>query len=159
MKGSALRYPHMALTTDDVRAAAFGRKLTLPLPWEQGGFMFRALVVSTVLALTVWQNAMLTCLAWCESEAATADCHHHQEESAARPASMVTNQDCEQMGLDGRAFLREEKRRTIATSEAVAAVLVRDLRLAHLTPLARPEQQPGRDRSFESRPLTPALRI
>ena len=123
----------------------------------QGHHVFRTAVLSIVLTLAVGQNAALLCGTWCNRHAATATACHHQDPVTFRKVAAGDN--CWHQVLNTPAVLQENVRRDASLPDADYAIPVPSYRLAHSTTDARPGQEPGREWSLDTRPLSTALRI
>jgi hypothetical protein len=71
--------------------------------------VFNSTVASIVLAMAVGQNALLMCRAWCEPPAPVMSACHHG--SSASPTVSGDGDSCDDLELQGAAFLREDLRR------------------------------------------------
>lgn len=115
----------------------------------------RAAVLSIVLTLAVGQNApLLLCRAWCDQQAAAASGCHHQ--NPAPSLSMAGDDSCDNVLI--AAFLREQVRRGVSSPDRDHAIPVLLYQLAPSATDVRPGQQPGRECSLETRPLSTVLR-
>ena len=76
--------------------------------------MFRAAVVSIVLALATGPNASLLCSTWCH-QAATAGCEHGDTTGA---QTIAANDICPMTVGTSSAYVREDVRRGTSTSQA-----------------------------------------
>lgn len=123
-------------------------------------FPFRAVVVSIVLTLAVAPSAALLCRAWCHPQVAAAStCHHEQPSATSSVVADATCDECEKVALGAAQFLREEVRRSVSNLDVDHAIVVARYPLAELTSDARPDREPGRQCSLETRPLATILRI
>ena len=119
--------------------------------------MFRAAVLSIVLALVATPQVPLLCAVWCHSEASAAGpCEHPDTGSA---LSVTANDSCPDIAAASTAFVREDVRRGVAAADPQHVAVVRGLE--YLRPPHSPEF--GREREqhspLEVRPLLLALRI
>lgn len=119
--------------------------------------MFRAVVASIVLMLALGQNPSLLCVVWCHPQGVpTATCGHETETS---PLSIRTNDNCSDIGPHVTAFVREDVRRGLSTSQAQHALVVTPFEL--LPPLWRsaPQHAAEAHPPLDTGPLTFVLRI
>jgi hypothetical protein len=117
--------------------------------------VFRAAVLSIVLAVAAAPSAATLCQIWCDSQAATAACH---PEALAPSSTAAGASNCDR-SLSLGAVLPEEARRGLAAPGAMDAGSFFPLQLAQLTTDARRHHEPGREWWLVQRPPTTALRI
>lgn len=118
--------------------------------------MFRAALVSIVLALTLGQNATLLCRVWCQpQERANSTCEHQPQKTS---PSVTGNESC--IPIEGTTpFVREDGRRGSSASDAQPSVVIAPFHLPLLPSVAvrmnvHPQATPP-----DVRPLAVALRI
>jgi len=118
--------------------------------------MFRATLVSIVLALTLGQNVTLLCRVWCQPQERTNSTCEHQPQKTS--PSVTGNESC--IPIEGTTpFVREDGRRGSSASDAQPSVLIARFHLP-LAPSvavrmnAYPQATPP-----DVRPLPVALRI
>lgn len=151
--GSPLRAAKMPLIWQLL--AAFRMASFLP-PRRSEHPVFRASVLSIVLALAVVPNAALVCRTWCDQKAAAASrCHH---EAPTTSLSVAGDDLCDDV-LNSAVFVREDVRRGVSSPDADHAIPVPRYQLAHSTTDASPRLAPGHQGSLDTRPLSTALRI
>jgi hypothetical protein len=118
--------------------------------------MIRALVHSLVLIVAIGPTAATICRTACDGQAGTVACIHEHRQAAPRVSSGAV---CSDIGIGFTAFVKDDVRRGASASHedvlmAVPEVLVRPLMAApHVA------AQPCHGGSFDSRPLSAALRI
>jgi len=82
--------------------------------------VFRAAVLSIVLTLVAGPNSSLLCAVWCHPETATAGpCEHPDPMST---PSITSNDSCPDIPAVTTAFVREDVRRGVFSSEGQAPV-------------------------------------
>jgi hypothetical protein len=125
------------------------------LPSGSQVHVFRAAVLSIVLALAAAPEAMLLCRLWCPNEVSVGDCHHHGQSSSARvKAADVCGADASVIALT-----REDSRRAAAGSGTGHAVVVQHDDFAGLTRPIRTAESWARVHALEKRPLETTLRL
>lgn len=118
--------------------------------------MFRADVLSIVLALAMGPNAQLLCGTWCDPQAAGGGCH---DEDPVTSPSVAGDDGCDHVVLSPAAFLREGVRRGVSAPGADHDLGVLRYQLALSTPAALPGNDTARTWPLGKRPLSTALRI
>ena len=116
--------------------------------------VFRAVLYSIVLTLTVGQDAGLLCKVWC-SNTTSAECPH--QDSTTSP-SVGAEDSCRHAVVGAVACIREDARRTTAPDAQNAPVIAR-FRLAPSPTDLGFGPESGRRRLLEERPLVITLRI
>jgi hypothetical protein len=127
-----------------------------PCPSLGEHHVFRAFVLSIVLALAVGQNASLLCAVWCHPQVGPTGTCAHQEPNTS--PSWTGNDDCPEVAAPARAFVRENVRREGSAPDALFAVVVPLFQFAppsHSAFGRKPDHGPP----FDTRPLVLALRI
>lgn len=117
--------------------------------------VFRAAVLSIVLALALGQNAVLLCQVWCDPpEAAATGCHH--EDGTPSP-TLARDAECDD-GLVGIADItRPELRRGVSDRDHGAVAVVRFLFAPPSTGTLHSES--GAQLLLQARPLVTPLRL
>jgi hypothetical protein len=119
--------------------------------------VFRAAVLSIVLAITGNPNAALLCRTWCDpNAAAVSGCHH---EDLVTFASVTAADGCRNAVLSATAFVQGDVRRGVSSRNGGHAIPVPRFELASSMVNASLGHEPSRDGSPEKRPLETALRI
>ena len=116
--------------------------------------VFRAVLYSIVLTLTVGQDAGLLCKVWC-SNTTSAECPHHDSTTSPRVSA---ENSCRHAVVEAVACVRENARRTAAPDTQKALVVAR-FRLGPSPTDLGSGLESGRRRLLEERPLIIALRI
>jgi hypothetical protein len=123
--------------------------------WPESN-VFRAAVLSIVLAMTGTPTATLLCRTWCDPSAAAASGCHHE---GLATVTIVAGQDgCRNTVLSATSIVQENARRTLSPGREYALPLPR-YQLAPSTVDTRLRLGVDWDRSLANQPLTPALRI
>jgi hypothetical protein len=118
--------------------------------------VFRAAVLSIVLALVAGPNASLLCAVWCHPEAATAGpCEHPDPTST---PSIAGNDSCPDIAASSTALVREDVRREVS-APAQHAVLVARFQFAPPPHHSASAREVANRSTLEARPLDLALRI
>lgn len=119
--------------------------------------MFRAAVLSIVLAVGAGPNASLLCPVWCHPDAATAGtCEHQDRTSTPR---VTANDCCADIAAPSTALVREDVRRGAADPAAQQALLVARFQFAPPPSHPASARESGQRSPLETRPLVLALRI
>ena len=117
--------------------------------------MFRAAVLSIVLALALGQNAVLLCQVWCDPpEAAATGCHH--EDGTPSP-TVARDGECDDGLVGGVAITGQDLRRAASDRDHSAVGVVR-------VPFAPPStgtlhSESGAQPLLQARPLVTPLRL
>ena len=119
--------------------------------------MFRATVLSIVLALVVGPNASVLCKAWCDpAEAAATQCHH---ERGSLSATLTGTDDCGSVVAHSAVAVKDDARGGAPSSDPQQAVIVP----RHHRAVSSTEADPGDGAwctwALVQRPLVTALRI
>jgi hypothetical protein len=118
--------------------------------------VFRAALFSIVVSLATGQDVALLCRTWCDAETAAAtECHH--KDSSPTP-NVAGDKDCDPM-MAVAVAVKEDVRRGDVSPDGNPPILVRPYQLTHLTIEARRGQEPWRESSLDTRPLSTTLRI
>jgi hypothetical protein len=118
--------------------------------------VFRAAVLSIVLALVAGPNASLLCAVWCHPEAATAGpCEHPDPTST---PSIAGNDSCPDIAASSTALVREDVRREVS-APAQHAVLVARFQFAPPPHHSASAREVANRSTLEAHPLVLALRI
>ena len=119
--------------------------------------MFRAAVLSIVLALVAGPQVPLLCAVWCHPEAAAATLCEHPDTAGA--LSVTANDSCPDIAAASTAFVREDVRRGVSAADPQHPAVVRALE--YIRPPNSPEfgRVPGKHPPLEGRPLVLTLRI
>jgi hypothetical protein len=119
--------------------------------------MFRAMLVTVVLTLSVGQEARLLCQLWCHpAETVTSDCHHQADANGS--PRLQSDSRC-----DGTLtpFLREEVRRHDESTVTHAVFVVFRHHVSPDMIGARPDLVPVHQarRALDTRPIDTTLRV
>jgi hypothetical protein len=118
--------------------------------------VFRIALFSIVLTLAAPQASLL-CKLWCQpSDAATGECHHHDQ---VPPASVKSDDSCAVGASSVSSFIREDSPRTATSSDAAHAVPIPRYRLVRPASELRIVESSERVWTLERRPLETTLRL
>ena len=119
--------------------------------------MFRAVLASIVLTLTLGQNVVLLCHVWCyPPHGANSSCEH---QVATTSTSLTEDESCAQLANGTALFVREEARMPASASDVLHTTVVARFQVVPppCVPAAGFEHTQGTPP--ETRPLVLALRI
>ena len=117
--------------------------------------VFRAIVVSIALMLTVGDDTALRCIIRCDAPApATSGCHHEHAS-----AVMTGHDGCDDIAPVTPALVRENVPRGGVGSDTQHAVSIRSYRFAPLAADLCAHYEPGHERSLSARLFLIPLRI
>jgi hypothetical protein len=120
-------------------------------------YVFKAAVLSVVLAFAVGQNVVLLCKSWCDPRAAAASgCHR---EGPTTSPGLAGDEDCDNMAVGLAALLREDVRRYLSAPGAQHAVAIPRYQISPSTIDIRAGHDRARDWVHATPPLVTALRI
>ncbi|HEU4688320.1 MAG TPA: hypothetical protein VFS23_08175 [Vicinamibacterales bacterium] len=117
--------------------------------------MFRAAVLSIVLTLVAGPNASLLCAVWCHPEAAAAGPCEHRDATT----TITSNDSCPDIAAVTTAFVREDVRRGVSSSEGQIAVLVAPFEFVAPPQSSLFGRELRQHPPLEARPLVVTLRI
>ena len=118
--------------------------------------MFRAAVLSIVLALAVGPHGSL-CAVWCHPETATTGACEHQDPTSSPRVS--GDDSCSDIAAGLTAFVREDVRRGVSASDVQHAVVVPPFQSVPPSTPSALGREPGQPPFLKARPLVLALRI
>lgn len=118
--------------------------------------MFRAAVLSIVLAFVAAPEATLLCRLWCPNDGSAVSCHHHEQSSLAR---VKATDVCDAADASVVALTREDSRRVAAGSGTGHAVPVERYQIVRPTRGPRTVERWAREHELERRPLETTLRL
>ena len=118
--------------------------------------MYRAAILSVVLAFSVGQNPALLCRVWCPAEASTIDCHHH-EQAFSKQVQPVD--DCDTEALSVAAFIRADGYRALTGVGTGHAAAIPRYQLARPTSIFVSVVRVELARALANRPLELPLRL
>ena len=119
--------------------------------------MFRAALVSMVLALTLGQNVVLLCRTWCHPEhGAHATCEH---QVPATSPSATASESCTQLSNGTAPFVREDGPRRVSASDGQQGIVAAQFQFVLPPTLSAYDHERAQRTPLEVRPLVLALRI
>ena len=118
--------------------------------------MFRAAVLSIVLAFAAAPEATLLCRLWCPSEASASGCYHHERASWTREKA---SDACDAADPSVAALTREDARPTERGSGTDHPAPVQRYQLVRSTSGNRIVESWAREHALERRPLETTLRL
>lgn len=119
--------------------------------------MFRASVLSIVLALAVGQNASLLCAVWCSPRVdPTRACDHQNPLTS---PSLSSADSCSDVAVGGIPFIRDDVRSATSDPDVQHTVDLPGLRFVPSVTEAPTGHAPGQPSPHQAVPLVIALRI